>query len=212
MKGECSLTSDLTSQYSSNTFHRNFSILSSGDVHLGELNVLFQLHIRPPLNKRDASPKKQAGVKSFNKPEAKPSDTAAEFIVGPGATFKRSPPAPVQHRQLEKTCKDIKSKEDKPEVMSVSVQKPKAVTVGGAGSDTGCKKVTFERDKPVPVIGKQQLQVISELLERGTTLRDRMVHSLAAGTQLEQRWAVCTLLEDALVLKLGGLIYHGCLQ
>lgn len=195
MKGECSpLNSTYTSVPFSNLLYRNFSILSSGDVYLGELSIAFQLHIKSPPNKKDGGLKKDDGLKkvggskSLTTAEAKASETAAEFIVGPGATFKRSPPALVQHKLLEKTRRDVRSRENLPEVMPDLYQKPggfETVTVErGIRSDAGHQKVSLE---PTPVIGKRQMQVISELLERGTALRDKMVHSLAAGTQLEGR-------------------------
>lgn len=141
---------------------------------------MFQVHIKPLLNK------KGGGSKSPLK--SKVSDTAAEFIVGPGATFKRQAPAPVQHKQLEKSSY-LGSKGSKFKPVSDSYHKPETFeTVVPTGrDDSSDQKGSPEKGKPTPVvIGKQQMQVISELLERGTVLRDKMVHSLAAGTQLDQ--------------------------
>lgn len=163
--------------------------MSSGDVHLGELKIIFELHLKDPL-------KKEAGeAKSLAKGERKDLDVTAEFIVGPGAPFKKAAPARAQGKQVRIQVRGQGARAGGlPE--SEWGQKGSEVVRGeeleGGAEPTRHQEVCSAADQKTSpsregaaaqLMGEQQMQVISELLERGTALRDRMIHSLAAGVQ-----------------------------
>ena len=147
--------------------------MSPGDVHLGQLKVLFQLHTNTSLDKKPAGAKKSA---------PKVLDTLTEFIVGPGASFKTSTSLQKGDKKWSK-FKEVPASRQKP-----AIKTPKDdVLAREAESSASEKESTPEGDVPETVIGRQQMAVISELLERGTMLRDKMVDSLAAGALQDTR-------------------------
>jgi hypothetical protein len=108
--------------------------------------------------------------------------TAAEFVVGPGATFKKQAPPHTA------TAKNVVFRTNASEVKLLESSVKSAAKAAAAKSDvsldTGMGSGVVEEGRYPPVIGEQQLEVISELLKKGSTLRDKMVMSLAAGTQV----------------------------
>lgn len=144
-------------------------------MHLGELKVVFQLHVKSPLSKG------AAGEGGKAKSETRTPDTAAEFIVGPGATGRVQTP-----RSKYTESRDTRSK-----LTADSPPQPQVSRAGGGGATAGGRK----HEKLVPVVGEQQMKVISELLDRGHVLRDKMLQSLRVGSvldQQEQRYGVST--------------------
>ena len=149
---------------------RNYSILSPGDVLLGKLHVVFQLHEKTP-SKEGVS---KEGVSTTTGPrlaEVAPS-TAVEFVVGPGAPVK------PQTRSIKSTV----LREDRSEVRVVEGSKVTGSPVVAERCPESCD---VEQLGETQAIGSQQMEVISELLEKGTKLRDKMVQSLSAGIHLD---------------------------
>lgn len=147
--------------------------MSPGDVHLGQLKVLFQFHTNCSLHKKPTGAGKSAPIAL---------DTVTEFIVGPGATFNKST-SPQKGGKKWSKFKSVPASCHKPAIKTPRENAPTR-EAESSGSE---KESTPEGDVPETVIGRQQLAVISELLERGTMLRNKMVDSLAAGTLQDLR-------------------------
>ena len=159
----------------------------------------------------------QLHVKSVMAPKAAKhlltADLSTEFVVGPGATFKERPPPAGKSATLK--ANRGKPRLVEPSMKSVSVEPSKK-----SGPDVGCRVHGDRRGDPSdgdrgpgggptdeggptedgdptapPVLGKQQMEVVSELLEKGTMLRDKMVDSVATGTQLGHhlRWVTMSV-------------------
>lgn len=154
---------------------RSYSIVSSRDVVLGEMEVVFQLHLNVQGNK-GACVHKHMG------------SPAAEFVIGPGATNKPGQPATLRAdlsklrviNPWQKWC-------DVGQVVGGVVEEGgAAVGSVGKGREGGAAVGSVEKgreggaavDKGDIHIGTHQMELISELLERGSKLRDKMIGSL----------------------------------
>ena len=123
--------------------------------------MLLQLHVKSLFNQKDTP---------NSKPLLEVPPAAVEFVVGPEpaprtAVVKSGVPGSdaSETRLLESSGK-------------YSAAASLIVEDTAGGSDP------VERRGP-PVIGEQQLEVISELIEKGNILRDKMVKSLSVGSQ-----------------------------
>lgn len=126
--------------------------------------MVLQLHVKSVLEQKDVPSTKQQLLKTAEPP------TAVEFVVGPGATFK----------EQTATTKSAVLRTNRSKVRLLEPPEKSGLVMGGGVQSTAGP---IEEQAP-PVIGSQQMGVISELLERGNVLRDKMVNSLAGGTQL----------------------------
>ena len=119
------------------------------------------------------------------KPSAK-----AEFVVGPGAPFKRrhqppsgvsTAPAPTLAGGHVVTTSAAKQ-EGRKELREVEMMLPNTQDKTGSPPTVDVDEKTLADHHYYP-IGQQQRQVISELLVKGAKLRDKMVDSLTTGSQ-----------------------------
>ena len=167
--------------------------MSSRDVVLGEMVVVLELHLHTVQGNEVCTHK---------------GSPAAEFVVGPGATNKHRPGQSATLRADLSKLKVInpwqkwcevgqvvggvrvekeggsavgrveKEKEDRSPVGRVEKEKEDRSPVGRVekgGSSAADKRGTH--------IGRHQMELISELLEKGSKLRDKMIGSLTAGIQ-----------------------------
>lgn len=118
-------------------------------------------------------------------------DLPTEFVVGPGATFKeRAQKSSTNRGKVRLVKPPKKSVSSDPEMGGgVHAERKGNPSAGDSGPGDGPvhDDAPTDGDAPTgglvpPVLGKQQMEVVSELLEKGTMLRDKMVNSVAAGT------------------------------
>lgn len=136
--------------------------------------MLLQLHMKSVLD-RKAIPHTGPVLEAAGPP------IAAEFIVGPGATFKEDFPHTATLKEHSKDAV-LRTKRSNLRLLEPSQKPDPEVNV----LESVSAGVSGPREERRPVIGRQQMEVISELLEKGSVLRDKMVQSLTAGTQLEK--------------------------
>lgn len=151
-----------------------------------------QLHVKSALED-------QRGAVVQGKPleamiEAGPS-TAVEFVVGPGATLKKHDMVLKMDRSKLRLLEASQSPVARLVMGSPEERGYADVGTRGVSADVGRHEGgvsagfgegTLEEDLQL-TIGQQQLEVISELLDKGTRLRDKMVHSLASGSRLRHK-------------------------
>lgn len=140
---------------------------------MGELQVQFQLHVNTLLHVAKKS--ESTSLRKDN------TVMAAEFVVGPGASFKRQ--ASKSKRTVLGRSSDLRANSyHKAEDSELGRRGGTALSVSAVADSKGPPDSDH-----APIIGRQQMEVISELLERGTVLRDKMVYSLALGTRSVQQ-------------------------
>lgn len=168
---------------------------------LGHLHLRFQLNMKTPHVIMKGGMAKEEGVASRNMassgPEEGGTSTPPQFVVGPGASFKKarrartlSPPSMVgeSREEVEEGRSEIPSK--RPPLVRGTMKSPdtraEAKPPPPYYSTAAEWREREERDEGVLPIGREQLVVIGELIERGTRLRERMVQSLMGEHQQQQ--------------------------
>lgn len=164
--------------HSTHLLNRGYSIVSSGDVLLGQLNMLFQLHAETLPTGKGRRKRKSEG------------QAAPAFVVGPGATglgatFKKKSNSRQASSETDANLRNKENILERVDLVETPGFEPETADVGGTVPDE--LKVPPTSDKLPLAIGRQQMEVISELLDRGTKLRDKMVQSLSMGTQMSHQ-------------------------
>ena len=126
-------------------------------------------------------------------------NTAAipEFVVGPGTkgSLGRTTDTTTTHSWIEPGSGSSQMSGDNisNKLKTVVGDQPKTLRDGKQKMLGHPEKSTVKSTHPVDKgdalcsIGRRQMEVISELLDRGTRLRDRMVESLTVGTRIQDQ-------------------------
>ncbi len=168
---------------------------------MGLLHVVFQLHIKDAPSEKGGAKK---GRVTFSTMEKDGRGNIEEFVVGPGvkAMMRKSSSNPARvipssSGRHEHGGNEPKLTGDK-DILLREVREldrhgdgDRIVMGKGGGSDGGgggggaCVREGVHTERPrtkAMTIGREQMELISELLERGTRLRDKMVQSLTTNT------------------------------
>lgn len=142
---------------------RHYPIVNSSGVHLGKLSV----HIRI---KTATQPMEEPALKK------KVTLAPAEFIIGPGARLR-------ERRLHDSISTEVVSTVVGGEDKVVSGRaKYGALNLKKINAPMGGNEIEHEMEQSVSEervgLGAQQLEVISELIERGQQLRSKMVESI----------------------------------
>ena len=141
----------------------HYSIVNSSGVHLGKLSV----HIRI---KTASQPMEEPALKK------KATLAPAEFIIGPGARFRERS---LHDSVSSEVVSTVVGDQDK---FVSGRAKFGALNLKEINAPMGGKEIEHEMEQGVSEervgLGAQQLEVISELIERGQQLRSKMVESI----------------------------------
>lgn len=135
--------------------------------------MLFQLHADTPPTGKGRCKRKSEG------------QAAPAFVVGPGATFKKKSNSQQASSETDANLRNKENILERVDLIETPGFEPETADVGGTVQDE--LKAPPTSDKLPLAIGRQQMEVISELLDRGTKLRDKMVQSLSMGTQMSHQ-------------------------
>lgn len=149
-------------------FYRRYPVVNGSGVHLGKLCVDIGIKVNPQQREESAQKKVTLGQ--------------AEFIVGPGATFRE-----IKHRNtplklFKEDTSTLVGEQNKSEcslttaTTTESMVPKETVHIPAADERESGWSVPGEKTE----LGIHQLEVISELIERGQLLRSKMVRSIVS--------------------------------
>lgn len=155
-----------------NHLHRFYPVVNSDGIHLGKLQVRISLEL--PANDAKPSTEKQTEVQSVH----------PEFIVGPGATLHHQEGlyrSPEGDREVDTVIGYLNQRKTTTMETGSSPQKmAQQLSINTAhGSTSATASLPSMKAESSPeVCRRQQIEVISELIEQGRKLREAMVKSV----------------------------------
>ena len=138
------------------------SVTNPKGLHLGRLTITFSMQV---LEHRLSG--------HLSKRSASDHTDPPEFVVGPGVGKFRG------RNSLKPTSASTNDREEGEDVLEAREEPPPNSHVHQLSRDVESDGVP--EDTSDVSIGPQQLEVISQLIDRGTKLREEMIHSLVDG-------------------------------
>ena len=172
------------------------SILSSRGALLGQLRLKFQLLMNKDQTGMKGCVAKEVGIAVRNLassgPEEGGSSPPPEFVVGPGASFKKAQRA-RRARTLSPQPTDKGRKEE--DMTTPPTVRWNILKSGSQPSPPAYSAAPEWRGKAgsAAPLGGEQLAVVDDLIEKGTKLQVRMVQSLLRDSHREENGDRCYL-------------------